>query len=66
MFLTATDYRFIIVFNGTLITLCNVGIFNTNVTKAALPIGGKGGSLFFHDPLVRLPAHRVLRSSLVN
>lgn len=66
MSLTATDYRFIIVFNGALITLGNVGILNTDVTKAALPIGGKGGSLFFHDPLVRPPAHRVLRSSLVN
>ena len=66
MSLTATDYRFIIVFNGALITLGNVGILNTDVTKAALPIDGKGGSLFFHDPLVRLPAHRVLRSSLVN
>ena len=66
MSLTATDYRFIIVFNGALITLGNVGILNTNITKAALPIGGKGGSLFFHDPLVRLPAHSVLHSSLVN
>lgn len=47
MSLTATDYRFIIVFNGALITLGNVGILNTNITKAALPIGGKGGSLFF-------------------
>ena len=63
MSLTATDYRFV----SCRCRLERSDISqNMNRTKAALPTCGKGGSLFFHDPLVRLPAHRVLHSSLVN